>query len=61
MKDLGQIKLLHLFLQPTRQARVHRAPAAEDDVLVEVLSDVDRAGLDGLEEQLGHTGLLDVH
>jgi hypothetical protein len=60
VEDASEVQLLHLLLEPRREARVHAAPAGEDDVLIELGADVDGGGLDRLEEHLRYARLLDV-
>lgn len=51
-EDAREVQLLHLLLEARREARVHGRAAGEDDVLVQVATDVDGRGLDRLEEEL---------
>lgn len=60
VEHLAQVELLHLLLESRRQAGVHARSTRENDVLVEVGPDIDRGGLDRVEEHLGHARLLDV-
>jgi hypothetical protein len=54
-------QLLQLLLQPAGETRVHAAATAQHNRLVQAASDVDLGGLDGVEQELGDTGLLNVH
>ena len=51
-EDAREVELLHLLLEPARQAGVHARPAREHDVLVELSADIDRGILDRLEQHL---------
>ncbi|KAI3478475.1 hypothetical protein L1887_59529 [Cichorium endivia] len=61
VEDAGEVELLHLLFQTAGQTRVHARAAGEDNVLVQLGARVDGGGLDGVEEELGHARLLDIH
>lgn len=50
VKDAGKIKLLHLFLQTTWETGVHAGTAREDNMLVQLGTNVDGGILDCLEK-----------
>lgn len=60
-QDAREPQLLKLLLEARRQAGVHAAAAREHDGLEEGGAHVDVGGLDGVEEELGNAGLLDVN
>ena len=60
MEDSRQPQLLQLLLQSRRQTRVHAATTAQHDSLVQTGAHIDIGALDGVEEQFGDTGLVDV-
>ena len=51
MEHTGEVELLHLFFETAGEAGVHARATREDDMLVELSSDVNRRSLDGLEEK----------
>lgn len=59
-QDAREPQLLELLLEARRQAGVHAATARKHDSLEERGAHVNVGGLDGVEEELGDTGLLDV-
>jgi hypothetical protein len=59
-QDAREPQLLELLLETRRQAGVHAATTREHDGLEEGRAHVNVGGLDGVEEELGNTGLLDV-
>lgn len=61
LQDPCEPQLLELLLQPGRQTGVHAASSTEHDSLVETGAHVDIGALDGVEEQFGDTGLVDIH
>lgn len=52
VQHLVQVELLHLLLQSTRQTGVHARSTRENDVLVQLGTDVDGSRLDGVEQEL---------
>lgn len=60
MQHFGQVKLLDLLLQPARQTRIHGTPTRQDDVLVQLRSDIHWCSLNGVEEHFGATRLFYV-
>lgn len=59
-QDARKPQLLELLLEARRQSGVHAATAGKDDGLEEGGAHINIGGLDGVEEELGDTGLLDV-
>ena len=55
-----QVELLDLALQSAGQPGVHGGAARQDDVFVEVGSQVNVGWLDGVEQQLGHAHTVHV-
>lgn len=60
MQYAGEPQLLELLLQTRGQTGVHAASSTEHDGLVETGAHVDVGTLDGVEQQLGDTWLVDV-
>lgn len=61
LQDPCEPQLLELLLQPGRQTGVHAASSTEHNSLVETGAHIDISALDGVEEQLGDTGLINIH
>ena len=61
MQNLRQPQLLQFLLQPRRKTGIHATTPAEDNRLIQTRSHIDIRALDGIEQQLGDTGLIDIN
>ena len=50
LEHLAQMQLLHFLLESARQTRVHTRSTRQNNVLVEIRSNIDRSSLHGVEK-----------